>query len=101
MWKQVRGKGLSYNYTIMLKIREGLLYLVFGKATNVVGAYKESQEIVLKQIEEKNWDVALLESAKSSLLFKLIEEEKTIGSVVCLSLNSYFDGVDYNYKRFT
>lgn len=100
MWKQIRGKGLSYNYTLMLKINEGLLYLVLAKATNVVGAYKEALDIVKKQLEEKIWDSALLESARSSLLFELIEEEKTIGSVVCLSLNSYFDGVDYNYKRY-
>lgn len=84
----------------MLKINEGLLYLVFAKATNVVGAYKEALDIVTNQLEEKKWDSALLESAKSSLIFELIEEEKTIGSVVCLSLSSYFDGVDYKYKRY-
>lgn len=100
MWKQIRGKGFSYNYTITLKVNEGLLYLVFAKATNVVGAYKEALDIVMKQVQEKVWDTALLESAKSSLLFEQIEEEKTIGSVVMLSLISYFDGVDYKYKRF-
>ncbi|XP_065172046.1 uncharacterized protein C05D11.1-like, partial [Atheta coriaria] len=80
LWKQVRGKGLSYGYTMSLKPNEGLLYLVFIKSTNVVGAYKESQDIVTQQLQEKKWDANLFESAKSSLIFELIDNEKTIGS---------------------
>ncbi|XP_022918722.1 uncharacterized protein C05D11.1-like [Onthophagus taurus] len=99
MWRQIRGKGLSYGYTITQKINEGLLCLIFSKATNVVGAYKETYEIITKQLKEKTWDTTQLESAKSSLLFEIIEEEKTIGNVVCLSLNSYFHGVDYKHNR--
>lgn len=99
MWKHIRGKGLSYGYTIRLKISEGLLCLIFLKATNVVGAYKESQDIIAKQLHEQKWEKTLLESAKSSLLFEIIEEEKTIGNVVSLSLSSYFQQVDYKYNR--
>lgn len=100
MWKQIRGKGYSYGYTILLKANEGLLYLVFSRATNVVGAYKEAREIVLKQTSEKEWDNTLLESAMSSLVFEIIEQEKTIGNAVSLSLGSYFQGVDYTHNRF-
>lgn len=99
MWKQIRGKGLSYGYTISLKINEGLLCLVFLKATNVVGAYKEARDIIAAQLKERNWNNTLLESAKSSLIFEIIEEEKAIGNVVSLSLSSYFQQVDYKYNR--
>lgn len=99
LWKQIRGKGYSYNYAIMVKVNEGLLYLIYAKATNVVGAYKETKDIVAKQLEMKEWDNALLESAKSSLIFEIIDEEKTIGNVVALSIFSYFQNVDYKFNR--
>lgn len=99
MWKQIRGKGLSYGYRITLKVNEGLLYLGFYRSTDVVGAYRESRDIVTKQLNSKKWDDTLLESAKSSLIFEMIEEEKTIGNVVSLSLHSYFQDVDYQYNR--
>lgn len=99
MWRQIRGKGYAYYYRILIKVSEGLIYLIFGRASNVIGAYEESKEIVDKQLTTKEWDNTLLESAKSSLVFSIIEEEKTIGSVVGLSLRSYFQGVDYTYNR--
>ncbi|KAJ8970899.1 hypothetical protein NQ317_009051 [Molorchus minor] len=99
MWKQIRGKGYSYGYTIMIKVNEGLLYLVYSKATNVIGAYKETKEIITKQLDKREWDGTLLESAKSSLIFEIIDEEKTIGNVVALSLASYFQDVDYTHNR--
>lgn len=99
MWKQIRGKGYAYGYTMIVKVNEGLLYLVFSKATNVVGAYKESKDILTKQLKDKEWDQNLLESAKSSIVFGIVEEEKTVGSIVSLSVTSYFEGVDYSYNR--
>lgn len=100
LWKQVRGKGLTYGYNICLKANEGLLYLVFSRATNVVAAFKEAQDIVTKQVTSGTWDQTLLESAKSSLIFEIIENEKSIGHVVEQSLVSYFKKVDYSYNRW-
>lgn len=100
MWKQVRGKGFAYGYTMIVKVNEGLLYLMFIRATNIVGAYKETKEIISKHLEQKEWDETLLESARSSLIFEIIDEEKTIGSVVTLSVTSYFQNVDYEYNRY-
>ncbi|KAJ8921035.1 hypothetical protein NQ315_015831 [Exocentrus adspersus] len=99
LWKQIRGKGYSYNYAMMVKVNEGLLYLIYAKATNVVGAYKETKDIVDKQLKGDEWDEALLDSAKSSLIFEIIDEEKTIGNVVALSIFSYFQNVDYKFNR--
>lgn len=100
MWRQIRGRGYAYGYTMILKPQEGLLYLVFSRATNVVGAYKEAKEIISNQLKSEEWDSNLVESAKSSLIFELIEKEKTIGSVIGLSIVSYFQQVDFNYNRY-
>lgn len=75
------------------------MYLIFSRATNVFGAYKEAKEIVERQLKGKTWDNTLLEAAKSSLIYEIIEEEKTIGSVVNLSLSTYFYGVDFKFNR--
>jgi Zn-dependent M16 (insulinase) family peptidase len=99
MWRQIRGKGYAYGYTMMVKPHEGLLYLVFSRATNVVGAYMEAKEIILNQINKEEWDNNLIDSARSSLIFELIEKEKTIGSVIGLSVISYFQQVDFTYNR--
>lgn len=100
MWRQIRGKGYSYGYTMMVKPDDGLLYLVFTKATNVVGAYVEAKQIIQNQIKTEEWDSTLLDSAKSSLIFELIEKENTIGSVIGLSVISYFQQVDFKYNRW-
>lgn len=99
LWKQIRGKGFAYGYTMLAHVKEGLLYLILTKATNIVAAYRETKQIVAKQLELKEWDETLLEAARSSLLFEIIEEETTIGSVVNLSLSSYCGGLDYTFNR--
>lgn len=47
MWKQIRGKGLSYGFGIYLRPNEGLLTLFLYKATNPVMAYEEARNIVV------------------------------------------------------
>lgn len=64
-----------------------------------MAAFKEAHDIVKKQVEDGVWEQTLLESAKSSLIFEIIDNEKTIGHVVEQSLISYFKGVDYSYNR--
>ena len=49
MWRQIRGQGFAYSYDIYTKPNEGLLYLMFYKATNVVAAYKETKTIIVRK----------------------------------------------------
>lgn len=45
------------------------------------------------------WEQALFESAKSSLIFEIIEREKSVGDMVSQSLLSYFKNVSHDYNR--
>lgn len=48
---------------------------------------------------DAEWDSILLESAKSSLIFEIIEREKTIGDVVLQSLLSSFKKTPKDYNK--
>ncbi|XP_050485533.1 uncharacterized protein C05D11.1-like [Bombus huntii] len=99
MWRLIRGQGLSYGYHIYNKPNEGLLYLSFYKSTNIVAAYKEAKSIVEIHICENKWERLLFESAKSCLIFEIIEKEQSVGDVVQQSLLSYFKNVPHDYTQ--
>ncbi|KAF7998270.1 hypothetical protein HCN44_009668 [Aphidius gifuensis] len=99
MWKQVRGQGLSYSYKIFASPNEGLIYLTFFGATNIVGAYKETKKIIDSHLKEKNWEKILYETAKASLIFQIVDREASVGDVVSQSILSYFKNVSHDYNR--
>ncbi len=45
------------------------------------------------------WELSLLESARSSLIFELVEREKTVGDAVHQSVRSYLSGAPADYNR--
>ena len=100
MWRQIRGAGLAYGYSIMVSTNKGQIYFTLYKATNPVKAYEEGKRIVMSHVNgEEAWDPLQVEAAKSSLIFELIEKEKAIGEVVQESLLSSFKGTDREYNR--
>ncbi|XP_059607775.1 uncharacterized protein C05D11.1-like [Phlebotomus argentipes] len=100
LWRQVRGQGLVYGYSLVPRPHEGLLYLTFYRSTNVVAAYKETKAIVERQIRgDEGWDETLLESARSSLIFEMIDREKSIGDIVSQCILTSFKGVSIDYNR--
>lgn len=50
-------------------------------------------------ISENKWEKLLFESAKSSLIFEIIEKEQSVGDLVLQSLLSYFKNVPHNYTQ--
>ncbi|XP_015108597.1 uncharacterized protein C05D11.1 [Diachasma alloeum] len=99
MWKQVRGQGLAYGCNIYVRPNEGLMYLTFHASANIVGAYKETKAIVDSHISNDSWERTLYDSAKSSLIFEIVEREKSVGDTVSQSLLSYFKNVSHDYNR--
>ncbi|XP_054014823.1 uncharacterized protein C05D11.1-like isoform X1 [Hylaeus anthracinus] len=99
MWRLIRGQGLSYGYNIYSNANEGLMYLSFYRSTNIVAAYKEAKSIVNLHISKNKWEKLLFESAKSSLIFEMIEREQTVGDLVLQSLLCYFKNVPHNYTQ--
>jgi len=100
MWRQIRGAGLAYGYSIIVSTNKGQIYFTLFKATHPAKAYEEGKRIIMSHVEgTEPWDPLQVESAKSSLIFELIEKEKSIGDVVQESLLSFFKGIDRDYSR--
>merc|ERR1719361_3144022 len=100
MWRQIRGAGLSYGYSIIVSTNKAQIYFSLFKSTNPVKAYEEGKRIVMSHVSgEEAWDPLQVEAAKSSLIFELVEREKAVGDVVQESLLSSFKGTDREYNR--
>jgi Zn-dependent M16 (insulinase) family peptidase len=100
MWKQVRGLGLAYHYNIYINVQEGLLYFVLYKSTHLFKAYLESQKIIDGfLLEDVEFDPVQLESAISSTIFEIVEDEDSVFDAATQSLLSEFRQVDHNYNR--
>ncbi|XP_029633499.1 uncharacterized protein C05D11.1 [Octopus sinensis] len=100
MWKQIRGLGLSYSYNMTINEESGLLCLVLGQSVNLIESFKMAQNIVMSYILGESPYIELeLESARSSLIFEIINQEKTTFDASMASLKSYLKRVDHNYNR--
>lgn len=98
MWKKIRKS--SYGYNVMPRPNEGLIVFTLYKATNMHEAFKDAKQIVEAQVAEgSEFDVILLESAKSSLIFEIIEREKTVGDLVQQAMLNSFKGVAKDYNK--
>ena len=45
MWRQIRGQGLAYSFSINVSVEHGLLYFALRKATHLAEAFKEAVNI--------------------------------------------------------
>jgi len=100
MWKEIRGKGLSYTYSIILNPTEGTLNLNLKRSSQLPQAYTEALKILNCHINESDcWDINLLESARSSLIYEVIEREAVVSDVMQQSVLSYFRRVSHSYNR--
>lgn len=88
-WKKIRKN--SYGYNIIPKPNEGSITFSLYRATNIFEAYNDARTITLQQLEQgQQFDNTLLESARSSIIFEIIEREKTVGDVIQQAiLNSF------------
>ncbi|XP_047987418.1 uncharacterized protein C05D11.1-like [Leguminivora glycinivorella] len=99
MWRLIRGCGLSYGYGVRPAFGEARLVFSLYRATNAVQAYTKAKSIVEEYLAEGKFDEDLFESAKSTALFEVVENEKCTADVVSQSLLNYFKQVSENYNR--
>lgn len=100
LWRQIRGLGLSYHYSIAVSPAEGLMYLILYKSTQLVAAYSKMIEIVNRYVDgEEDYEDNLFESAKSVLIFEFIAREKSAAGKSQLSLMYYVRNLDINYNK--
>jgi len=100
MWRQIRGLGLAYGYTISVDPSKGLIYLSLYRSTHTTNAYKQAVTILKNHLDGTDeWDVSLIESARSSLIFELIQNQETVKSISLLSLVMHLNSLDEDYNK--
>lgn len=100
LWRQLRGLGFSYSYSIDIAPSEGLLYFSLAKSTLVTSAYNKAIEIVDRHLnEEEEFRQNLLDSAKSSLIFEFINKEKSAAGKSVQSLIAYLRNLDVEFNK--
>uniref|UniRef100_A0A2S2PA73 Presequence protease, mitochondrial n=1 Tax=Schizaphis graminum TaxID=13262 RepID=A0A2S2PA73_SCHGA len=100
MWKNIRGLGHAYSYSITPRPNEGLLLLHFYRSVNVPAAYKETKNIMESHLSsDAVWDMTLFESAKCSIVFEIAEREKSIGDLITQSVLFHFRNLSPDYNR--
>uniref|UniRef100_S4REB2 Uncharacterized protein n=1 Tax=Petromyzon marinus TaxID=7757 RepID=S4REB2_PETMA len=98
MWRQLRGLGLAYHYSMLAVPSQGLLFFSLYKSSHPVSAYKHAKEILDEFVLGATpWDPVILESSISSVIFEIIERETTVSEASLQSLLSSFRKMDNNY----
>lgn len=99
LWKQIRGQGFASYFNIVLEKNEGLLSLFLYKATNVIAAFKGAKRVIESHFKDICLDDNLLESAKSSLIFLIINREKSVGPLYHNSMSFSYKNLPSNYNQ--
>ena len=96
-WKELRGLGLSYSYSISMNIEEGRVYFSLFKAGHIGNATAAATAIVARyaadESSESLFDARSVETACSSAVFAAINRERTPASAARSALMSYLRSV--------
>eukprot|EP00794_Sanderia_malayensis_P015884 gene15884-17484_t len=100
LWRQIRGLGLSYHYSISVDPSSGKLTFILMKSTHIFSAYQKGKQIVDDFISGKTpFEEEQLEAAVSGVIFQTIEKEQTIGDAAHQSMLSVFKGIEQSFCR--
>jgi len=95
-WKELRGAGLSYSYSISLNPEEGRVFFSLFKAGHVGSALRCAASIVAKYAADADgtlFDARSVETAVSSGIYSALNRERTPASASRAALISYLRSV--------
>jgi Zn-dependent M16 (insulinase) family peptidase len=98
LWEAVRGPGYCYSQSIDINPEKAIIELGLDECSNLVKAYEAMHETFGEHIRNKSeFEADLLESAKNSLIFLLINDLKSMSDYSGYSMNTLFKGHDLNH----
>ncbi|XP_063708815.1 uncharacterized protein C05D11.1-like [Culicoides brevitarsis] len=99
-YREIRGKGFSYCYDILVLIENGLLSFNLYMATNLSKAYETAKTLIEEHLSGITaWDLNLLESARTSLISEIVQREENIVGVIKHAVLSTFKGIPVGYNK--
>ncbi|XP_028410939.1 uncharacterized protein C05D11.1-like [Dendronephthya gigantea] len=100
MWRQIRGLGLSYHYSMFCDPGQGLIYFILFKASHLAKAYEKADEIMSDYLSGKvPFEAVQLESAISSVIFEIIGQEESVGDAAFENLLSGLRNVGKDFNK--
>ncbi len=95
LWEAVRGPGYAYGQSMHLSPELASLELQLDECSNLTKAYEATRKTFADHLSRRNgFDPNLLETAKNSLIFQLIDDLKSVSSTSAYSMSCLFKGVD-------
>ncbi|KAG8197733.1 hypothetical protein JTE90_006783 [Oedothorax gibbosus] len=100
MWRQIRGLGLAYSYTMQVDPDSGMIFFVLSQSSDLVKGYEESLAIVNSHLNgTSKFESELFESATSGLVFETIERVKTVANTTGESRKAYYSNTDMTFTQ--
>jgi Zn-dependent M16 (insulinase) family peptidase len=92
LWKQIRGQGFAYSYSLYNSPASGSLVFYLGKATNVSKGYLAAKETIDNIVTENELEETQIETAKGALASGIIQKYETpSGSAITNIINIHRD----------
>eukprot|EP00112_Aurelia_sp_Birch-Aquarium-sp1_P017903 Seg42.13_Seg42.8 transcript_id=Seg42.13_Seg42.8/GoldUCD/mRNA.D3Y31 product="putative protein C05D11.1" protein_id=Seg42.13_Seg42.8/GoldUCD/D3Y31 len=100
LWRQIRGLGLAYHYSMSVDPSSGKLTFLLMKSTHIFAAFQKGKQIVKDFISgETPFEEEQLEAAISGVIFETIEKEQTVCDAAFQSMVSTFKGVSQQFSK--
>ncbi|KAI9139952.1 Metalloenzyme, LuxS/M16 peptidase-like protein [Paraphysoderma sedebokerense] len=76
-WKQIRGPGLAYGASLSIDVHSALVRFTIYRSSDPLAAFTRAQSIIQEiQNGQVQLDESMIESAKSSFIFSLVNAEE-------------------------
>jgi len=89
-WKEIRGRGLAYGYEILPMPEESTICFQLYKSADLQPAFQASRDIIQRLSNGQTaFEKTALDAAKSSMIYQIISQEKSIYHAASEAFISY------------